>query len=89
MNRAEAAKILRAERDQDEDALSSSATSETKRLKKEERRKAFASMLLGISEENEVKEKKWYLIYPKNSYKFAFDIFVGLVLLYSCNMTAV
>lgn len=46
-------------------------------------------MLLGISEENEVKEKKWYLIYPKNSYKFAFDIFVGLVLLYSCNMTAV
>lgn len=42
-----------------------------------------------IGETPQEPEPKWYLIYPNNRYKFAFDVFIGIVLLYSCNTTAV
>lgn len=33
------------------------------------------------------KKVKWYIIYPENSYKNGWDLFIGLILIVSCTVT--
>ena len=48
------------------------------------RRRSFKSAILGDASDVE-HEKKWFLIYPGNRLKLAFDFVIALLLIYTCN----